>query len=406
MSGHVDTVTDATLATRPTGVIDRMNRKAILLGAIGAAATVAGFFIERGTFFQSYLIGYMFWMYITLGSLGLLMVQHLSGGAWGIVSRRVFEAAVRTLPVMAILFIPIAMNLPALYVWARPEALNDPGIQVKAAYLNPTFFLARAVGYFVIWIAVGFTLAGWSAKQDIDAPVIPGPEDRKFRVLSGPGIVLYMITVTFMSVDWMMSLDPHWTSTIFGVLFVGSAGLSTLAFTIVILASLSEAKPMSELMSADRFHDLGKLMYAFVLLWAYFSVSQLIIVWSGNLPEEIPFYLRRFQGTWGKVSWIVLFGHFVVPFVFLLSRRIKRNPKLAARVALFILAMRAVEIAWMIAPMVRHGVNASGPNWVDFAAVLGLGLVWLVFFFRNLGARAVVPVHDPYLKGAFSNGGH
>jgi len=403
MSGHLD---DATLQTRPTGVIDRMNKKAIMLGAVGAAATAAGFFVERGTFFQSYLIGYMFWLYITLGCLGLLMVQHLSGGAWGIVSRRVFEAAVRTLPVMAVLFIPIAMNLPALFVWARPEALNDPQIQTKAAYLNQSFFLARAIGYFVIWIGVGFTLAGWSAKQDIDAPVIPGPEDRKFRVLSGPGLVLYMITITFMSVDWMMSLDPHWTSTIFGVLFVGGAGLSALAFTVVVLASLSEAKPMSELMSADRFHDLGKLMYAFVLLWAYFSVSQLIIVWSGNLPEEIPFYLRRFQGVWGKVSWIVLFGHFVVPFAFLLSRRIKRNAKLAARVALFILAMRAVEIAWMIAPMVRHGVNASGPNWVDFAAVLGLGLVWLLFFFRNLGARAVVPVHDPYLKGAFSNGGH
>jgi hypothetical protein len=403
MSGHLD---DATLETRPTGVIDRMNKKAIIFGAIGAAATAAGFFVERGTFMQSYLIGYMFWLYITLGCLGLLMVQHLSGGAWGIVSRRVFEAAVRTLPVLAILFIPIAMNLPALFVWARPEALNDPGIQTKAAYLNQTFFLARAAAYFVIWIGLGFTLAGWSAKQDVDAPVIPGPEDRKFRVLSGPGLVLYMITITFMSVDWMMSLDPHWTSTIFGVLFVGGAGLSALAFAVVILASLSQAKPMSELMVPDRFHDLGKLMYAFVLLWAYFSVSQLIIVWSGNLPEEIPFYLRRFQGTWGKVSWIVLIGHFVVPFAFLLSRRLKRNARLAARVALFILAMRAVEIAWMIAPMVRHGEHAAGPNWVDFAAVPGLGLVWLLVFFRNLSSRAVVPVHDPYLKGAYENGGH
>jgi hypothetical protein len=313
---------------------------------------------------------------------------------------------VRNLPVMAILFVPIALNLPHLYEWARPEAVNDPGIQVKAAYLNQSFFIARAIGYFVIWIGLGFTLAGWSAKQDADAPVIPGPEDRKFRMVSGPGIVLYMITVTLMSVDWMMSLDPHWTSTIFGVLFVGSAGLSTLAFTIVILASLAEAKPMSEMMTADRFHDFGKLMYAFVLLWAYFSVSQLIIVWSGNLPEEIPFYLRRFTGTWGWVSVAVLIGHFVIPFAFLLSRTVKRKPKLAARVALFILAMRAVEIAWMIAPMVRHGEHLAGPNWVDFATVPGVGLFWLFFFFRNLGGRAVVPVHDPYLKGAFSNGGH
>lgn len=403
MSGHLD---DATLQTRPTGVIDSMNKKALAFGALGAMATVAGYFFHHETFWQSYLIGYIFWLNITLGSLGLLMVQHLSGGAWGIVSRRVLESSVRNFPVMAILFIPIAMNMPHLYHWATPEGAADPLIQLKAAYLNKNFFLVRAAAYFAIWIGLGFTLAGWSAKQDVAAPVIPGPEDRKFRMVSGPGIVLFMVTVTLMSVDWMMSLDPHWTSTIYGVLFVGSSGLSTLAFTIVILSRLSEAKPMSEMMTADRFHDFGKLMYAFVLLWAYFSVSQLIIVWSGNLPEEIPFYLVRFTGTWGWVSVAVLIGHFVIPFAFLLSRTVKRKPKIAARVALFILAMRAVEIAWLIAPMVRHGEHAGGPNWVDFATVLGLGFVWLPLFFRNLSGRAVVPVHDPYLKGAFSNGGH
>jgi hypothetical protein len=403
MSGHLD---DATLQTRPTGVIDRMNRNAFIFGLAGAAATVAGYFFHHETFWQSYLIGYVFWLNITLGSLGLLMVQHLTGGAWGIVSRRVLESSVRNFPVMLILFLPIAFNMDHLYHWATPEGAADPLIQLKAAYLNKTFFLVRAAVYFAIWIGLGFTLAGWSAKQDVDAPVVPGPEDRKFRMVSGPGIVLFMLTVTLMSVDWMMSLDPHWTSTIYGVLFVGSSGLSTLAFTIVILASLSEAKPMSDLMSADRFHDFGKLMYAFVLLWAYFSVSQLIIVWSGNLPEEIPFYLVRFNGPWKWVSYAVLIGHFVVPFAFLLSRRIKRKPKMAARVALFILAMRAVEIAWLIAPMARHGEHAGGPNWVDFAAVAGLALVWLPMFFRNLRARAVVPIHDPYLKGAFSNGGH
>jgi hypothetical protein len=401
MSEHLD---DATLQMRPTGVITRMSNRAITLGAIGGVVTAAGFFLERDTFFQSYLIGYMFWMYITLGALGLLMVSHLSGGAWGIVSRRVFEAAVRTLPVMAVLFLPIAFNLTHLYEWARPEALHDAGIQTKAAYLNPGFFYVRAVVYFAIWSALGFTLSGWGTKQDAAPAVIPGPEDRKFRVLSGFGIVLFMLTVTFMSVDWMMSLDPHWTSTIFGVLFVGGAGLSTLAFTVVVLSGLAEAKPMSELMTRDRFHDLGKLMYAFVLLWAYFSVSQLIIVWSGNLPEEIPFYLRRFSGPWGWVSVVVLIGHFVIPFAFLLSSTIKRNRKLASRVALFILAMRAVEIAWMIAPMARHGEH-NGPNVYDFAAVLAVGLVWLLAFFRNLAGRPVVPVHDPYLKDVL-NGGH
>lgn len=403
MSGHLD---DATLETRPTGVIDRMSKNAFIFGLAGAVATVAGYFFHHETFWQSYLIGYIFWLNITLGSLGLLMVQHLTGGAWGIVSRRVLESSVRNLPVMAILFIPIVLNMSHLFHWATPEGAADPLIQLKAAYLNKPFFIARAVAYFAVWMGLGFTLAGWSAKQDIDAPVIPGPEDRKFRMVSGPGIVLFMITVTLMTVDWMMSLDPHWTSTIYGVLFVGSSGLSTLAFTIVVLARLAEAKPMSEMMSADRFHDFGKLMYAFVLLWAYFSVSQLIIIWSANLPEEITYYLVRWSGPWGWMSIAVVLGHFVIPFVFLLSRRIKRKPKLASRVALFILAMRAVEIAWLIAPMVRHGDHAGGPSWVDFATVAGLALIWLPMFFRNLRARAVVPIHDPYLKGAFSNGGH
>ena len=332
------------------------------------------------------------------------MVTHLSGGAWGIVGRRVFEAAVRTLPAMAILFLPIAFNVTHLYEWARPEALHDAAIQTKAAYLNTGFFYVRAVAYFAIWIGLGFTLSNWGTQQDAAPAVIPGPEDRKFRVLSGAGIVLFMLTVTFMSVDWMMSLDPHWTSTIFGVLFIGGAGLSTLALTVVVLSGLAETAPMSTLMTKDRFHDFGKMMYAFVLLWAYFSVSQLIIVWSGNQPEEIPFYLRRFSGTWGWVSVAVLIGHFVIPFMFLLSSTIKRNRKLASKVALFILAMRAVEIAWMIAPMARHGEH-NGPNVYDFAAVLAVGLVWLAVFFRNLAGRPVVPVHDPYLKDAL-HGGH
>ena len=401
MSGHMD---DAALSVRPSETINGMSSRAMTVCAIGAAAAFAGFFLEREIFFQSYLIAFIFWISLSLGSLGLLMVQHLSGGAWGIVSRRVFEAAARTLPLMAFLFLPLAFDVRHLYEWARPEALNDPVIQQKAAFLNVNFFYIRAAVYFTIWIGITWRLTSWSAEQDAAPQLLPGPEDRKFRVFSGQGLVLFMLTVTGMSVDWIMSLDPHWYSTIIGVLSVGGEGLSTLAFTIVILAALSKVKPMSDVMSVERFHDLGKLMFAFVMLWAYFSVSQLIIVWSANLPEEIPFYLKRFNGPWGWVSVVVLVGHFIVPFSFLLSTRIKRTPALAARIALFILCMRAVEIAWMIAPMVRHGAH-NGPSWLDFSAVLGMGVVWLPFFFRNLASRAIVPVHDPYLKDVL-HGGH
>jgi hypothetical protein len=399
---------EATLMMRPTAELSRMGTRAIVLGAIGLALGVVGFLTDqsaRHVFLQSYLIAFVFWFGITLGSLGVLMIQHLSGGAWGLIARRILEAATRNLPLMLILFVPIAIELPVLYSWARPEAAADRIIQMKRPYLNVTFFYARAVLFFVIWGVLVFWLNKWSREQDQEPPLPPGPKDRRFRVLSGPGLVLLMITITFMSVDWVMSLDPHWYSTIFGILTVGEYGLSTMAFTILVLAWLVRFKPMSEIAAPDHFHDLSKLMFAWVLLWAYFSVSQLIIVWSGNLPEEIPFYLERFRDPWRPVSIAVLLGHFVLPFALLLSRPLKRTPSRVGLVALFILIMRLVETAWMIGPMVRHE-GGSGLHWLDFALTLAMGGLWLFVFLRNLAGRALVPARDPYLKDALAHGGH
>jgi hypothetical protein len=404
MAAETHTVLDeATLTARPTAEIERMRSQSLMLGGIGLAGLAAGFFLARETFWQSYLIAYIFWINITVGSLAVLMVQHLSGGKWGLVARRVLEASSRTLPVMAVLFLPIALNLPELYAWARPEAAADPLIQTKASYLNANFFYLRAVLYFVIWGALIFLLNRWSREQDDRPAQLPGPADRRFRVLSGPGLVLYVLTVTFMSVDWVMSLDPHWYSTIFGILTIGGQGLASMAFAILVLAQLARARPMAQVADADAFHDLGKLMFAFVMLWAYFSVSQLLIIWSANLPEEIPFYLERLHGPWYPVSVLVLIGQFALPFLLLLSQDFKRNPRIVARIAFWILLMRIVDIAWTIGPVFREG---SGLHWLDFAAVLGMGAVWSFFFFRSLGSRAVVPARDPYLKEALAHGGH
>ena len=402
------TLNEATLLARPTAEIGRMGTRAIAIGAVGVALGLIGFLSDesaRHVFLQSYLIAYIFWLGITIGSLGILMVHHLSGGAWGLVARRVLEAATRNLPLMLVLFVPIALSVPELYPWARPGADADHIIHIKKPYLNLTFFYIRAVLYFVIWGTLIFFLNKWSREQDQHPALPPGPQDRRFRMLSGPGLVLWVIVITFMSTDWVMSLDPHWYSTIFGILNLGEMGLSTMAFIIVILARLVRFKPMSEVAAADHFHDLSKLMFAFVLLWAYFSVSQLIIVWSGNLPEEIPFYLERFHGPWKPVSLAVLIGHFVVPFALLLSAPLKRTPSRVAVVALFILVMRVVETAWMIGPMVRHE-GGSGLHWLDFAVVLAMGGIWLFVFFRNLAGRALVPARDPYLKDALAHGGH
>jgi hypothetical protein len=306
---------------------------------------------------------------------------------------------------MAVLFLPIGLNLPALYTWAQPGAADDPIMHEKIGYLNPEFFRLRAVIFFAVWGALVYVLNKWSREQDRRPAQPIGPSDRKFRVLSGPGLVLYVITVTFMSVDWIMSLDPLWYSTIFGVLTIGGQGLSTMAFTIIVLASLVRFAPMSGVVDADKFHDLGKLMFAFVMLWAYFSVSQLLITWSANLPEEIPFYIVRLQGrAWYPVSVALLLLHFALPFVLLLSQGFKRNPRMVRWIALFILIMRVVDITWTIGPVFRH--EGSGLSWLDFAVVMAMGGLWLGLFFRTLGGRALVPARDPYFKEAMAHGGH
>jgi hypothetical protein len=356
-------------------------------------------------FWQSYLIGYIFWLGITLGSLGIVMIQHLSGGAWTMISRRLLEASTRTLPLMAVLFLPIWFNLAKLFPWVNPDPADEKLMEVvhlKGAYLNTGFFGVRALLYFAIWSILAFFLNKWSKEQDEQPAMLPGPLDRRSRMISGPGLVLYVATITFMSVDWIMSLDPHWYSTIFGVLMLGGQGLSTMAFTILILAILVKFQPMSRVANADKFHDHGKLMFAFVMLWAYFSLSQLLIIWSANLPEEIPFYLERLHGPWYVISVSLLLLQFALPFLLLLSQRFKRNPDIVKWIALLILVMRIVDIAWTIGPVFRH--EGSSLSWVDFAAVLGIGGLWLVIFFRNLASRSLVPARDPYFKEAIADG--
>ena len=392
----------ALLEERPVADLSRLSNRGVMFGAVGIVAVAIGYFmVDLSQFLQSYLVAYMFWIGISLGSLSLLMVQHLSGGAWGLVARRVFEASTRTLPLMLLMFIPIAMNMPTLYKWARPEAIDDAIIQTKAAYLNPEFFFIRVGIYFAVWMGLAFILSKWSKQQDEMAPQPPGPLDRRFRVLSGPGMILHVLAITFMSVDWVMSLDPHFYSTIFGVLILGGQGLSTLAFTILVLQGLSNSKPISEVAVAERFHDYGKLMLAFVMLWAYFNVSQLLIIWSANLPEEIPWYIERLQGHWAPWAVVVLVGHFVLPFMLLLSRDLKRHGRVLSRVAFLVLVMRVIDFVWTIGPVFRHDYTL---HWMDFAMVVAFAAPWLFLFYRNLGSRSLVPANDPYFKDAVANG--
>ena len=399
MAEHLHHYDEAVLAERPDAAINGIAGKGMIAGLIGALALGLGAFLDFTQFMQSYLVGYIFILCLMLGCLALTMVHHLTGGAWGMVSRRIWEAGTRTFLVVALLFLPIAFNLTKLYSWARPEAAQDPIIVLKEPYLNEPFFFVRAAVFFAVWGILIYFLNRWSKDQDAGAVLPPGPADSRLRTLSGPGLVLFVLTVTFMSVDWIMSLDPHWYSTMFGVIFIGGQGLGAIAFTIVILGALAHVRPFSDMMNVTQLHDLGKLLLAFVMLWAYFSFSQFLIIYSANLPEEIPFYIERFHGGWGWLSLALALFHFVLPFTILLSADIKRNRRKIMMVAALVLAARALDLIWHVGPMFHH--DAAFPiHWMDVAAVVGLGGIWLFVFARQLKSRALVPYKDPYFKEA------
>jgi hypothetical protein len=289
-----------------------------------------------------------------------------------------------------------------LYLWASPEAVaKDAILQHKAPYLNVPFFIIRAAIYFVIWSGLAYLLSKWSLEQERQGET--GQAQRMQR-LSGLGLVLYALTILFMSVDWIMSLDPHWFSTIYGILFMGGQGLSALAFAIAVAVLLSRAEPMSRVIAPAHLHDLGKLMLAFVMLWAYFSFSQFLIIWSANLPEEIPWYLRRWGGGWQWVGLALIFGHFVLPFVLLLSSDIKKSGRTLIGVALTIILMRIVDLFWNIGPL--HHEESFGATWLDAVAPIALGGIWLALFLWQLQTRPLLPMGEPYLAEALEHGRH
>jgi hypothetical protein len=388
-----------TVPARTAGV----QRLALVVGIAGLALCALGYSAGREAFFRAYLLGFMFWVSVALGSMALLMVSHLSGGAWGVVSRRIFEAASRTLPFLAILFVPVALGLHELYLWAQPEAVAaDRILQHNSKYLNPSFFIVRAVVYFAIWSAIAWLLSTWSRQQD-------GERDGlglslKMQRLSGGGLVVYAITVFFMSVDWIMSLDPHWFSTIYGMLFMVGEGLSALAFTIAVIVLLAKTEPMSSIIGSPHLHDLGKLLYAFVMLWAYLTFSQFLIVWSANLPEEIPWYLVRMQGGWGYIGLLLIFGHFFLPFFLLLNRDLKRNHTLVASVAIFMVLIRWVDIFWLIGPAHGRAPLAANLSWLYFVTPVALGGIWVALFLWQLGTRPLLPLGEPDLESALAHG--
>jgi hypothetical protein len=374
--------------------------RAFIGGGVLLVLLLVTLFMNPAQFFRAYLIGWTFWTGIAIGSLALLMLQHLTGGGWGLVIRRVLEAATRTLPFMAVLFIPIIIGSHSLYEWTHPEEVaKHAAVRFKAGYLNVPFFSIRAVVYFGVWIVLAYFLNRWSLLQDTTADARYA---KRMRVLSGPGMVALIFAVTFASIDWYMSLEPDWFSTIYGFIFVASWSLSALAFVIAAMATLAKEEPLRRIVQPLHFHDLGKLLLALVMLWAYFAFSQYLIIWSGNLPEEISYYLERTHGILGVTIVAIALLHFAAPFLFLLSRDLKRNPHSLMMVALLVLVMRMIDLLWMLVPAF-HGHTWV---WLDAIALIAFGGLWLGLFAWQLSTRALIPINDPQFESVMATDAH
>ncbi|HEX9273849.1 MAG TPA: hypothetical protein VGA01_16735 [Candidatus Binatia bacterium] len=370
---------------------DLMQKRSLAVGLIAAVLCAGGALIFPPVFFRAYLSAYIFWIGIPVGALALLMLHHLVGGRWGFMIQRVLEAAIETLPLMALLFIPLLFGLADLYPWAQTEVVAaDPLLQQKAAYLNIPFFIARAVAYFAVWIVLGRLLVTWSLQQDRSAD---DTLTLRLQRLSGPGLVLYGLTVSFAVIDWIMSLEPKWYSTIFGMIFMVSFGLAAMALAILATRFLETEKPLAQVVSPDRWHDLGNLLLALVMFWAYLNFSQFLLIWSENLAEEIPWYLHRIGGGWEWVAVALILFQFALPFILLLSRNTKRGSRTLAAVAAAILFMHWLDILWMVVPSFYPARFHF--HWLDIAAPVAIGGLWLAAFIGYLKARSLLPLHDP-----------
>jgi len=379
------------LETKFTTELQPLRRRALAVGALALGLCLIGIFTDHGQFFRSYLIAYMFWLGIPLGCLGIVMIHHLVGGTWGFVIQRSLESATRTFPIMFVLFLPLLFGLPDLFIWAHPQAVaQDPVLLQKAAYLNIPAFIIRAAVYFAVWIALGVFLSRWSAEQDRSAdPALT----QRLQILSGPGLVLYGLTVTFSAIDWLMSLEPHWYSTIFGMLFMVSHGLIGLAFVIGVAYFLSQREPLSRIIAPWVLHDLGNLLLAFVMLWAYMSFAQFLIIWVENLQHEIPWYLHRINGGWGVIAVALIVLQFALPFILLLSRVVKRKAGTLCAVAVAIALMHQIELFWFVAPTFHP--DGFSLHWTTLLAPLGVGGLWFAAFLGQLRDRPLLPFRDP-----------
>lgn len=376
------------------------------IGVAGVVAVVAGYMGVGGgreTFSASYLMAFWYWFCFAAGSLGLLLIHHLVGGHWGFVIQRPLEAAARTIPFMAVLFVPIVLGMHDLYKWTHEAEKADPIVSKKLAYLNEPGFIMRAAIFFACWTILAYLLSNWSRKQDAESD--PSRTNEKIRLLAGPGLVIYVLCMTFAGIDWGMSLTPHWFSTMYGPLFMVGAGLNTFALMAIVANRFQQRAPFHHALGQQQFHDIGNMMFAFTILWSYMSISEYVIIWSGNLYEETEWFIHRAHGGWKSISIALAIGQFAIPFLLLLNKSMKRHGHLLAKIAIWVLAFRYLGVFWLVAPCFRDHLAF---HWMDAATVVAVGGIWVGLFLGQLRKMQLLPMGDPRFKAKLeaAKGGH
>lgn len=399
MSGHVHR--DASLLDSDRLTLGPARGRLLAVGVVlgiaglGAAAWLGlGDPESRARLARSYLLALTYFLSLTLGALWFLPLQHVTGSSWSVVIRRVAEAIAGAMPALLVLAVPVWFLIPDLYPWAGPEAAGDHLLHHKAGYLSPLWFAVRLVVCFAVWIVLGSLLRCWSLRQDRDGD--PAWTRRSAR-LSGPALVLYGLTLTVAAFDLLMSLDPHWYSTMFGVYYFAGTVVAFFALMTVATFALQRSGRMSHAVTVEHYNDYGRAMFAFVFFWAYIAFSQYMLIWYANIPEETIWYLHRQQHGWGWIGLALILLHWLIPFAGLMSRFTKRRVRLMVFWAVWILAMHWVDLYWLIMPD-GHGGAGLAPALTDLAATVGVGGFWLAAVVGAAGDRPLVPLRDPRLE--------
>jgi hypothetical protein len=381
----------------------RVGVASLLVGVAGAVVAGLGYGGGSKAFLASYLVAFLFWLGISLGSMIVCMLHGVTGGGWGLAVRRIAEAALATLPLLALAFVPVVTNVGSLYEWADPSHVAaDENLQKKVRWLNVEGYETRAAIYFGIWIVTAILLNLFSPDEDLD------PESRKnlwLQRVSGAGMILYGFSMTLAAVDWVMSLEPHWYSSMYGVIYFGGQALAGMSFCVLVMSLLENYPPWNRSVNTSRRHDLGNLLLAMVMFWAYTSFMQYLIIWSGNLPEENVWYLHRSVGGYELVVLVLMGFHFAVPFALLLSRDIKQKQQRLMWLVAWLLVMRLVDWYWLAMPGIFP--NQLTLPWQLPACVAAIGGFWLAIFSWRLAALADRPMYDPaLLEGADEHAAH